>query len=575
MINISKLWGLDRSIKINRKKFRIPYAIKLDSLGIPLERWLKHEGRKATASRLKALKTWAIKVIGGEKNFSLPWIKKTFYKGYWIPNFPLFRNLVEAIRSSNFKTIRTLLCVLNSYKLYRPSIGSLESVIGITTVNIDPVVVEKISLYVDLPHVPSDVLEATETVLTNTVHSLDFGVTLRGPMGQPTEESGQPYSYFDWMESPIPTANCLGRLTVVPDKGKPRTILIGHWYLQLQTKRLSDWLRHWLWSRPEIASGDQQKMVDFIRKKSPDHWMLSIDQSNATDRLARSFQVELLVRMGCPRDFLSFLDLPFYYDPKDFGLPYVKAPKGHLYYPGNMLEMGKYTNGQPMGLYISFPLYELSHYVIAKFAIASTDSDFCICGDDIVFACKNQIQGDQVYSRYKDVIESLGGKIETTKSFNTPLVEGVGKLLYTTRHGELIDITPANGNISPLEASHETYLKTLIDRRTPLGRSILYSWLSPAEVQEYRYEDRRRFWSWLLHSEFFLSVESYNNLFKDMGRMPQVWSWDSEVPPLLRELRRGDPQNQYRFVSESILREAILTTKIKSLYKEQNHGRQE
>jgi hypothetical protein len=279
--------------------------------------------------------------------------------------------------------------------------------------------------------------------------------------------------------------------------------------------------------------------------------------------------------MGCPRDFLEFLNLPFYYDPKEFGLPAKQASKEDIYYPGNILEKGRYSNGQPMGLYISFPLYELAHYVIAKFAIASTGSDFSICGDDIVFACENQVKGNEVYARYKDVIESLGGIIEPTKSFMSPIVEGVGKLLYTNRKGEIIDITPANGNISPLEASHETSLKDLIDQRKPLGRALLYSWLSPAETKEYRYEDRRRFWSWLLNSEFFLSRESYNNLFKDMGRMPQVWAWDQDIPPMIRELTRGDIPDRLKFVSESTLREALLTTKIKSLYKGDNYGRKE
>jgi hypothetical protein len=273
--------------------------------------------------------------------------------------------------------------------------------------------------------------------------------------------------------------------------------------------------------------------------------------------------------MGCSRDFLAFFDLPFYYDPIDFGLPGEKAPKGSIYFPGNELKKSRYSNGQPMGLFLSFPMFELAHYTIAKFSVASTFSEFSICGDDIVFACKNKEEGTCVYNRYKDVIESLGGKIEPLKSVESPLVEGVGKLIYTTVKGEIIDLTPPNGNISPVEGSQNTYLRDIISRRTPIGRAILYSWTSPAELKRYTYKDRRRFWSWLLNSEYFLSRDAYNSLFKEMEGMPQEWYWDADEPVLLRELRSPFPADQYKFVSSATLREAILTTKIKSLIRKE------
>jgi hypothetical protein len=213
-------------------------------------------------------------------------------------------------------------------------------------------------------------------------------------------------------------------------------------------------------------------------------------------------------------------------------------------------------------------MYELAHYVVAKYSIATTNAEFCICGDDIVFAADNKEDGNQIYSRYKEVMEFLGSKIEPSKSFLSPLCEGVGKLYFTTRQGEIIDLTPPNGNISPIEARCDTYLKTIISKRTPLGTAILYSWMSPTEEKSYTYEDRRRFWRWLLTSEYFLSKDSYNNLLKRIDNMPQTWSWDEDDPLLRRELRREDSPTNFKFVSSSILKEAILTTKIKSLLKE-------
>jgi hypothetical protein len=268
--------------------------------------------------------------------------------------------------------------------------------------------------------------------------------------------------------------------------------------------------------------------------------------------------------MGVPASFLSFLELPFWYDPKDFGMP------------GKNLKEGYYSNGQPMGLYISFPMFELAHYVIAKFAVASTDSKFSICGDDIVFACNTKEEAGEVKYRYCDVIESFGGIINPLKSVETPLIEGVGKLYFCSK-GDLIDITPPTGNISPREMELPTYLQSIIKDRTPVGRAIFYSWLSPATEHTYTYKDRSRFWKWLMTSNYHLTVDSYNDMLKNASSMPQEWSWDKDAPVLLRQLEAPNRNHHLKYVSLSALRDAILTTRIKSLIsstkKGPEHGR--
>lgn len=561
MINLSKLWGVNRKVKIGQSVVTIPYAIKLDRLGIPLERWIKQEGYENTVKRMKALRIWALKILMHDQNYSSPWITKRFYRGFSIPNYPLFKQLVDAYYSKNFKIIRHLLAILTSYKLYKPSIGSLSSVIDPPRITLEECDIHKLLLYVDLPRIPKSVLSSTKAVLVNSVHAINGGKTVKGPMGSPdldvmnemVQVERTRHNTTLWS---IPLADSLGRLSVVPDKGKPRTILIGHWELQLRTKRLADYLREYLWTLPEIASGNQQKMEEFIKKYSPTKFMMSLDQSQATDRLSRDFQISILVRMGVPRNYFDFLELPFYYRPKDFGLKSERIRKGY------------YSNGQPMGLYLSFPMFELAHFVCAKYAVATTNSLFSICGDDIVFACNSKEDGAIVEQRYVDVIESLGGKIEPTKSVYSPLIEGVGQLFYCHPGGNLINITSPSGSISAREASLDTYLNSQIRKRTPVGRAVLYSWLSPKETHEYTYKDRRKFWKWLLSSKYNLSEESYRYLFRNMGRMPQTWSWDQEAPTVLRQLTSPLRKPTLRFVSETRLKDALLTTKIKSLFKE-------
>jgi hypothetical protein len=426
---------------------------------------------------------------------------------------------------------------------------------------------------VDLPRIPESALAMTQSVLKNSAHALDFGRTLVGPMGIPSfsEEEGSPYADHDWYgdgdEAPPifidKFANCVGRLVPVPDKGKARTILIGHWHLQLRTKRLADWLREFLWSLPEIASGRQQKMVDFIKFNSQSHFMMSLDQSEATDRLSRHFQIAILEHMGVSSTFFNFLDLPFYYDPKLFkNGDKIGSPSY-----GTELRSGKYSNGQGMGLYISFPMFELAHYVIAKFAVASTSSLFSICGDDIVFACPSEAAAREVENRYTDVIESLGGKINHLKTIMHPLIEGVGKLLLV-KGKDLIDLTPPSGNISQTESRLNTVLHSTIEHRSAIGRAILFSWQEPVEIKEYTYKARRKFWKWLLSSDYHLNDVSYNNLFKDRDNRPQTWSWDQEDPRVGRELLDSRSTVPIlKFVTESRLKDALITTRIKSYFK--------
>jgi hypothetical protein len=191
-----------------------------------------------------------------------------------------------------------------------------------------------------------------------------------------------------------------------------------------------------------------------------------------------------------------------------------------------------------------------------------------MCGDDIVFSSETKEEAETVKQRYSDVIQSLGGIIDLLKSVMSPLIEGVGVLYYCDSGGKLIDITSPTGSISPREAKFDTYLNLLISDRTAIGRAILYSWLSPAENHAYTYKDRREFWKWLLKSNYHLSEDSYRYLFKEYDHMPQNWSWDQESPLVLRKLVSRNLQPSLRFVSEDRLKDALITTKIKSLYKE-------
>jgi hypothetical protein len=351
---------------------------------------------------------------------------------------------------------------------------------------------------------------------------------------------------------------CLGRLIPIPDKGKWRNILVGHSALQLKTKKLADWLRQWLWDLPQIASGDQNKMSTFIISSlQKDRYMMSIDLSEATDRLSRDLQIKLLISMGVPSSYFSFFNLPFFYQSKTYGKE------------GKRLSEGYYKNGQPMGLYLSFPMFELAHYVILRFATATAKSaDFCICGDDVVIAC-DEGDASYIYKRYVNLIERFGGEISSSKTLlSSRFAEGVGAIFVK---GIQKEIRIPTGKLSALEAfTSGTWLNKKIVQLDPIGRAILFPWLQTKEYKRYTYDQRKAM------NEFFVNhdlsswrLDSLRALDK-AERMPQIWPVWEEGPSNLWMMNSSvleDHVRPLRWVSLSSIQHALVANKIITLLK--------
>jgi hypothetical protein len=343
----------------------------------------------------------------------------------------------------------------------------------------------------------------------------------------------------------------------------------------LKTKKLADWLRSWLWSLPEIASGNQEKMSTFIisslEKKK---FMLSIDLSQATDRLSVEIQKQLLISMGVPKSSFKFLKLPAYYREGDFSVD-----------GGNKLKKVWYANGQPMGLFLSFPMFELLHYVILKWVTATTDAEFSICGDDVIIACDEK-DSTNLFERYKLLIERFGGEISKPKTVQSAvLAEGIGAIFLK---GYPKELRVPSGRLSILEASSPGFwLYQQIKDETPIGRSIHASWLNTQEIHEYSYSHRRA-----LNEKLVLKdlddwrLDSLRALATH-DDYPQIWySWE-EAPagvgmsnplfPEEAEIPNSDwpnpgvnPDEHFRWISKGKYRDLVVSHKVISLYKKEN-----
>jgi len=72
----------------------------------------------------------------------------------------------------------------------------------------------------------------------------------------------------------------------------------------------------------------------------------------------------------------------------------------------------KYTNGQPMGAYSSFPAFSLAHHLILHICSVRLgyDIQYYLLGDDIV------IKGRESALMYEVLLEELGMEKQDTKS---------------------------------------------------------------------------------------------------------------------------------------------------------------
>lgn len=546
MVELDAVWLVPRSVKINGKYQRVPFGVELDPYLVTfITKWVKHSGSQFAAKRVKSLKVWAIHVLAGNREYSESWFALTHYKGYTIPKLTLFKYLIDNL--NNLKVIQKVLIVLNSYKQVMQGEPSLSSIRKSEPSKPSDPYINKLKMYCQLPRVPSDVLGRTEAVDTRSKYADDFGKTYSGPYGWKDDNI---FLFREMNEDPY----SLGKLVPIRDKGKWRNILVGHSSIQLQTKKLADWLRNWLWSLPEIASGDQNKMVDFcIKSLSEGRYMMSIDLSEATDRLSRDLQIKLLTSMGVPIKYFKFLELPFHYQGLDFG-----EKEG--------IRKSYYSNGQPMGLFISFPMFELAHYVILKYACATRNSTFCICGDDVVIACE---ENDRmvIFDRYKNLIDRFGGVISPSKTImSSKLCEGVGAIFLK---GIPKEIRIPSGKVSTLEAfTPVTWLYQKIVQQAPVGRALMSAWLSTKLFKEYTYQQRMSMNEFMVSNDFSdWSLEALQSLDR-IDHMPQIYSrFDEDLYDFWRNTPEDQKEPSYHWIALRAYQDALVSNKIVSLYK--------
>lgn len=185
----------------------------------------------------------------------------------------------------------------------------------------------------------------------------------------------------------------------IPDKGpKVRTITMGNYYLQYILKPMHDCIMSTLKATPEDGTYRQDHAAQTVKswtEQGKQPWCF--DLSAATDRFPIKIQ------------FLTLLSLNFKGSRQWYGL----LNKVNSYAP--QLDTNfKFSVGQPMGIYTSWPVFALTHHLLVRYAfnIAGTDFryNYYIIGDDISILCP------RAAVKYRELILALGISISQAKS---------------------------------------------------------------------------------------------------------------------------------------------------------------
>lgn len=98
-------------------------------------------------------------------------------------------------------------------------------------------------------------------------------------------------------------------------------------------------------------------------------------------------------------------------------IDYISSQK---FYNKELKGIVSYSVGQPMGMLGSFPILDISNYLMASHS-SDNDEDFTIVGDDIVFISSSTME------KYMEVCSALGIELSLDKTYKNGFAQAVGR----------------------------------------------------------------------------------------------------------------------------------------------------
>jgi len=184
------------------------------------------------------------------------------------------------------------------------------------------------------------------------------------------------------------------KLSYFSDKeGKTRVIAIMDYWSQTVLKPLHDILNGFLRGIESDCTYNQDHFHSILSKKGPYY---SLDLKAATDLMPVDFQARLLYRIVGKEKAKIWKDILV-------GYPFL----------ADSTEV-RYSVGQPMGAYSSWPMMALTHHLIVRLSARRAGlhrfKNYAILGDDIVIA------NHQVAAEYRKSLEALNMPISEQKT---------------------------------------------------------------------------------------------------------------------------------------------------------------
>jgi hypothetical protein len=373
--------------------------------------WVKAEGKRSATVRCKRIYHIALNSLLKQPNPEYPFIKT---KG----GFPTICLDLRPLGSTP-EGIQAILSLLGWYRGMvapgEPDFGSITD----PGVPVNPVLIKQIvsstppSLKVKLsqcasvehlfrskqgPNGQSTVCSILD-LLSLEEHQLDAIRSLVGSLGSNEDVKDDFIDSLDELLSLCKTEAKVvhSRLAIKREGGgKDRVFAMVDYWTQCTLAPLHASLAMKLREIPQDCTYNQGKGVETLKSwTKTGETLYSYDLSSATDRFPLSLQRELLAKLvGDPAFADKWADLmtnrAFIYK----GKPY------------------RWSVGQPLGAYSSWPMFALSHHIVVLFAakITKSPADYYLLGDDIV------IKGDKLAQAYTKIMTHLGVSINLTKS---------------------------------------------------------------------------------------------------------------------------------------------------------------
>jgi hypothetical protein len=198
-----------------------------------------------------------------------------------------------------------------------------------------------------------------------------------------------------WANLFPPKTGSFRKISYFSDKeGKTRVIAILDYWSQTALRPLHSVLNNMLRRIKCDCTYNQGAFTRILSSSGPFH---SLDLSNATDRMPIAVQLRVLTRIVGSEKALAWSRILVGWEYTSKGSPAVK-----------------YSAGQPMGAYSSWPVMALTHHILVRVAAQRAGKPhfnaYTLLGDDIVIA------DDSVAMQYRVLLSQLDMPISEAKT---------------------------------------------------------------------------------------------------------------------------------------------------------------